>query len=285
MTLAVVTATTDLERAVPCLQSWRQHASEPYELYICINGSAPWKHETGLALKIRNAVVTGYVGTVTAFRAGVDLALQDSQYRADVIACLHDDFEIQQAGWDQKVQRHFERYPACGLAGFGGAIGLGAEDIYQTPYDPMQLARIGFRSDLVDAEQHGIRSLLPERIACLDGFSQIGRREFWQGHCVNLETAVRLPTGVEEPPWHVLEDLGVIHHGYDGMLGCLAARYGWEVWYLPLRAHHHGGRTAVGDTGYQAWAKTKHPEGDAGLWAEAHQIWYDHFRDVLPLRV
>jgi len=155
--------------------------------------------------------------------------------------------------------------------------------LYVTPYDPMQLARVGFRSNLEDAEQHGLRSVLPERVACLDGFSQVGRREFWEGHCGSLERASRLD---ETPrPWDYLVNLGMRHHFYDGALGCLAARYGWETWYLPLRGHHFGGRTAVGDEGYATWARQQTAEGDQDFWHEAHKIGYDAFRDVLPLRV
>jgi len=79
--------------------------------------------------------------------------------------------------------------------------------------------------------------------------------------------------------------LGVVHHGYDGMLGCIAKRYGWEVWYLPIRCNHLGGQTAVGDQSYQAWAKTQHIAGDQGFWMEAHKIWYANFKDVLPIRI
>jgi len=39
----------------------------------------------------------------------------------------------------------------------------------------MQLARQDFRSNLREAELHGIRSLKAERVICHDGFSLIGR--------------------------------------------------------------------------------------------------------------
>ncbi len=268
--LGVVTATTDRQRAQPCVDSWYQMASQaiPFELRVTFNGPA----------------FGGYKGTVPAFREAVDDLLEVPSI--EVIACFHDDLEILEPNWDQKVLRHFERQPACGLAGFGGAIGLGSDRIYQDPYDPMQLARIGFRSNMTNAEAHGVRSLLPERVACLDGFSQIGRREFWEGYRYGPE----FPEGVNGftlngRPWQVLDDLGVVHHFYDGMLGCLARRYGWETWYLPAACHHYGGRTAVGDAGYQTWAKTQVEGGDHGFWAKAHAIGYEAFRDVLPLRV
>jgi hypothetical protein len=268
-TLAIVTASTNLTRAAPCLASWRDHAATAVQILVVENGTI---------------LGPPYLGTVPAFRTGVSEMLEQSD--ADVIACLHDDVEILERDWDLKVLRHFTRHPGCGLLGFGGAIGLGDADLYQTPYNPMQLARIGFRSDLVDAEAHGARSLLPERVACLDGFSQIGRREFWEGHLTPAPfTQIAQAASENLRPWAVLEDLGLKHHIYDGALGCLAKRYGWETWYLPVRCRHLGGQTAVGDPGYQAWAKTQHAGGDHGFWEDGHRIVYDAFRDVLPLRV
>src|SRR3990172_4405077 len=270
MTLAIVTATTDPERARACIRSW---GGSPF---VGIVNGRPWtppEKPPGEAegdLVRHWILVPEYLGTVPAFRLGVDYCLENL-LDADIIASLHDDVEILQSDWVAQVERHFARHPACGLLGFGGAIGLGASDMYEKPYDPMSLARIGFRSNLVDAEVHGIRSLLPERVACLDGFSQIGRRDFWEGWGYNRHQA----DGHADPqyrPWTILESLGLRHHIYDGGLGCLAARYGWETWYLPMRCRHLGGQTAVGDPDYQAWAKTQVAGGDQGFWAEGHRL-------------
>lgn len=281
MSLTIVTATTDPIRAEACIQSWDDLAAGDLRIIIVVNGR-PWSPgENRTELQATWICLPNYVGTVPAFKAGVDHALLAG---GDVIACLHDDFRIGEANWDRKVLKHFERYPNCGLAGFGGAKGLGSEQIYQEPYNPMQLARIGFRSNLVDAEIHGYRSLLPEKVACLDGFSQIGRQAFWLGYVghgpIGAETQF---TGLRRP-WNVLADLGMVHHFYDGALGCLAKRQGWDVWYLPLYGQHYGGRTAVGDTGYVAWAGSQISEGDHGFWKAAHRAGYEAFRDVLPLR-
>lgn len=280
MPFAIVTATTNIERARPCIESWLLRATDPdrIPIFVIHNGPerpivedlsfaghpAAWLHRDE------------YLGSVPAFRRGVDVALQ----AAEIIACLHDDFEILEEGWDQKVIQAFKRHPQMGLAGFGGAISLGHEDMYRKPYDPMSLARGGFRSNLVDAEVHGVRSLLSEPVACLDGFSQIGRRGFFAGQYGLHKSKIDGPR-----PWQLLEDMGIVHHLYDSLLGAIAARHGWETWYLPLRAQHHGGRTAVGDAGYGDWAKTQIEGGDHGFWQKAHQIGYEAFEDVLPLRV
>jgi len=286
VSLAVVTASTSLARAGKCVESWIRHATEhPLPIFLILNGGPRPERE---AVEIDGAVVAWvhheeYLGSVRAYRVGVDAALHG---RFDAIACLHDDFEIQEDGWDQKVLRHFARAPACGLLGFGGAIGLGSEDMYRKPYDPMSLARHGFRSNLVDAEVHGVRSLLAEPVACLDGFSQVGRRAFWAGaRRIGADLAGLDVEVVERRPWAILDDLGIVHHLYDGLLGAIAARHGWETWYLPLRAKHWGGQTAVGDPGYQAWAKRQTAGGDEDFWKQAHAIGYENFRDILPLRV
>lgn len=280
--LVVVTASTNLDRARRCIESWGD-----VPLVCVLNGAQP--AQIGTTPPNGTLVISAeYLGTVPAFTAGVDLALRDYP-DAEVLACLHDDLEILEEGWAEKVVERFQRQPAIGLLGFGGAIGLGDSDIYQKPYAPKQLARIGFRSNLVDAEVHGYRSLLAERVAALDGFSQVGRREFWSGYTgssgYNADHELDALQGPRERPWHVLADLGLVHHIYDGALGCLAARYGWETWFLPLRCRHYGGSTAVGDEGYQRWAKTQHEGGDHGFWEQGHKAVYEAFRDVLPIRV
>lgn len=265
LSICIVTATTNRERAKRCIDSWGEVPS-----ITLINGTSE---------------ATPYLGTVPAFRRAVDMAL-DSPHHYDIIACFHDDLEILDRHWADRVSAYFAANPAMGLAGFGGAVGLGDEDLYQTPYRPEQLARKGFRSNMVDAEAHGIRSLLSERVACLDGFSQIGRREFWEGGLgAHFEDPELIEGFIGARPWTRLEQMGMVHHFYDGALGCLAARHGWETWYLPIACKHYGGATAVGDPGYQDWAHTQVSGGDHGFWEAAHRIGYDTFRDVLPLRV
>lgn len=257
LSICVVTATTNLARSERCRDSWILAPD------IAVDGDQGQYH-----------------GTVPMFRQLVDEALADPRHW-DLICCFHDDLEILDSQWMDRVRGYFAANPSMGLAGFGGAVGLGDEDLYHTPYRPEQLARKGFRSNMVDAEVHGIRSLLSERVACLDGFSQIGRREFWEGQ----RAPHSLGNAGWEGPWAELESLGIVHHLYDGLLGCIAARHGWETWYLPIACKHYGGSTAVGDPGYQQWATTQVSGGDHGFWEAAHRIGYDSFRDVLPLRV
>lgn len=267
--LGIVTATTNPQRAEPCLVSWQAHASAPVPVLIIANGGG----------------VVPYLGTVRAFRRGIE-QMRDLRPEVDLIACLHDDVRIDEDGWDEAVERCFRRHPDAGLIGFGGAIGLGSDALYREPYDPMQLARIGYRSNTVDAEAHGARSLLVEPVVCLDGFSQIGRAAFWDGLTEpEWRSALYQRRTHHVGPWRYLDECGFVHHFYDGALGCLARRLQWSVYYLPMRCQHLGGQTAVGDPGYQRWAEQQMDGGDRGFWEAAHRIGYDLFRDVLPLRL
>ena len=289
MRLAVVTGTLDIDRAYPAIDSWLRYLTCPVSLYVVVQAQRPEAPRVWEQGNTRGPCwwygTSSILGVVPAFAIGVQKALEDG---ADIIACLHDDLLIEQDGWDLACVEVMRMRPQVGLVGFGGGTGLGAADIYQTPYSPMQLARQDFVSNMRDAEVHGRRSQLAERVACLDGFSQIGRREFWAG----------VPFG---KPWDPVENLfgqmqswGVIHHFYDGMLGCFAKRLGWEVWMLPIQVRHLGGQTAVGDARYQQWARlqgdkwdglTEGTTGDAGFWHRAHEIGYREFKDVLPIRL
>ncbi len=303
MRLAVVTATINAERAIPCMNSWRDHATGRIAYYVVNQGATmgvPWQRRDESAQGILEVLDTPQIlGVVPAFSRGVQQALAGG---AEIIACFHDDLEIQQDGWDETVVKLFKACPKAGLCGFGGARGLGDDDLYQVPYSPMQLARKTFGSNMRDAEVHGMRWESAQPVACLDGFSQIGLRNFWLGqeHLI-LHDGETGTISSWDPPTNLFErmqDLGVVHHMYDGMLGCYAKRLGYQTWFLPVRCHHHGGLTAVADPRYHEWANrfrdnlnradTKDDRyegtGDQMFWEAAHRIAYQEFRDVLPLR-
>jgi len=284
--LVIVTATVDPVRALPYLRSWGD-----VPMIVVVNGG-----EGALPHELQNATWISspeLLGVVPAFARGVQYALDNTD--ASVIAALHDDLEIEQHDWDVLVRSSFE-HPAnrqVGLVGFGGATGLGSSDIYQAPYNPMQLVRHDFVSNLRHAEVHGRRGGVAERMACLDGFSQIGRRAYWQG--LQYAAQDRSLLAPNYSLFTTMRDWGIVHHAYDAALGAFAKRLGWQVWYLPVACHHHGGLTAVADSRYLDWAlanftwrdwtDTKDVHGDAALWTKAHRIVYDRFRDVLPIRL
>lgn len=265
----VVTATTNLDRSRECRFSWEKHATYRFPVYTLLNGvgAAP------------------YLGVVPAFAEGVKRALAAGH---NLVAAIHDDVLIEEDGWDQRVLEHFRSRPQCGLAGFLGGFGLGDADIYQKPYSPHQLARQGVVSNERNAEAHGVRALQPLRVSVLDGFSQIGRAEFWRGDKARYPGNIRTGLDATQGYGNLFEQMaswGCVHHAYDAGLGAFAARLGWEVWMLPVACWHMGGQTAVGDPGYAEWAKGIVPGGDQDFWAMAHQIVYEKFRGVLPIRV
>ncbi len=269
---AVVTATTNPERAEACIRSWRDHATFSWPLIVVKNGTTPtddrlWDQYPWMPGGI--LLQPDFLGVVPAFAVGMDAALYDP--KVQIIACLHDDLEILEDDWDGKVLDFFTSDPDCGLLGFGGGTGLGADDIYHSPYDPHQLARQDFVSNLRDAEVHGRRGEVPEPVACLDGFSQIGRRTFW-----------KVP--VHGNRYMQMASLGIVHHAYDALLGIYAAEVSYGVAFLPVACHHHGGQTAVGDQDYHQWARQQTAGGDQGFWERAHAIVYEQGRDVLPLQ-
>ena len=145
----------------------------------------------------------------------------------------------------------------------------------------MQLARRDFLSNLDDAEQHGTRSLTPQRVACCDGFSLVGRATWWRDGTPG--PAARRGLVSVPRPWSYMVDEGLKHHAYDSYMGLLAARAGWETWYQPVACAHAGGRTAVANAAYAAWAAPQ--GGDMAFWEQAHRKLYDDGRGVLPLRI
>lgn len=294
--LTIVTATMNQDRAKPCFESWEQRAAFQYPTICVVNGAldttgmeeeqaafyqhlspvVDWKHE-GVTVLVRPEIL----GVVPAFALGVAQALKQG---AEIICCFHDDLRIEQDSWDLTVLEEFDRHPEMGLAGFGGGKGLGTDDIYQAPYDPMQLARQDFISNMSDAEAHGRRVIYSERAACFDGFCQIGRRQFWYGDSNKFNA----PSAGRTPGWpnlfNRMADAGLVHHAYDSALGAYAARLGWEARLIPVRCTHLGGQTAVGEPRYSDWAQQQIPGGDHGFWEQSHKVVYQEFRDVLPIR-
>lgn len=226
---------------------------------------------------------SSYIGVVPAFARGCALALR-TYPQAEVIACLHDDLLLQEEHWDKLLLAHFDAHPQCGLAGFGGAWGLGDEQAGQGTYRPTWLVRRGFMSNMQDAEVHGTRVTEPRRVACLDGFSQVFRRDFLQTR-YNDERGQFLSR--TDNLFEILQQWGVMHHAYDAATGAFAKQLGWETWLLPFACHHLGGQTAVGDAQYSEWAKTQTVDagGDQRFWEEAHGIIWSKLGHLLPFEV
>lgn len=264
MKLAVITASLNPEKTREYWESWKKRATGSVE-YIIVHQH---KHTDGTTTREGDwddiVNTPDILGVVPAFHLGIAVAAARG---ADVIAAFHDDMRIDEDGWDTTIINHFKANWRCQLAGFSGADGLGDINIYRTPYNPMHLARQGFFSNMYNAEMHGRRELKTRLSACADGFSAIGRTSF-------------LTRAFER-----MRYLGIKHHFYDGMLGAYARMWNGECWYLPVKCHHAGGVTAVGNASYTEWAKRQIEGGDQGFWDQSHRIGYEELRTVLPLRI
>lgn len=267
--LVVVTASCAPEKTLPYWSSFRRLAESPFRLVMVVGGQEGGLE--GLPEEVLREFRPGdeiifrpLDGTIPAFMAGLDAAVGEEGDEPEVIACFHDDLEVMQEGWDFSVNAVFASSPKTLLAGFGGGTGLGAADIYETPYSPFQLARQDFVSNMRDAEAHGRRSEKVEKLACTDGFAIIGRAEF-------IHSAFRY-----------IHEKGVVHHAYDSWIGGICRRLGGEARLIPVACHHAGGMTAVGSQAYNEWARTKNADGDAGFWEQSHKLMYEDLKGVLP---
>jgi cellulose synthase/poly-beta-1,6-N-acetylglucosamine synthase-like glycosyltransferase len=188
---------------------------------------------------------------------GMDVlpALQDIYEHSEepIISYVHDDVEIHEQDWDLRVLKEFED-PAVGVVGFAGAPGFGHPRMYQVPYDLCQFGRIGFRSNMRNAEAHGSRMTDSQEVTILDGFAMFVRREV-------LDRAGGWPVGS-----------AVGYFCYDFWLCCEARHQGYKIRLVGVDCEHYGGRTA-------SFSRITE---DANA---AHKYIWDHYPDVLPAMV
>jgi hypothetical protein len=205
-----------------CLASWSATASAPYP--FCI---------------VRGKTV------VEAFQEIYE------QTTEPILAYLHDDLLLHEPNWDQRVLREFTD-PTVGAVGFGGAARFGHPQIYQLPYELMQLARFEFQSNMRNAEDHGIRFTGARDVAILDGFAMFIRREV-------LDRAGGWPVGTP-----------VNYYMNDNWLACQLHRQGLRTRLVGVDCDHLSG-------------KTSSITGLTDDHAAVHRWFYDEFRDCLPI--
>lgn len=182
--------------------------------------------------------------------------------KADVLAYFHSDLYIHEHGWDARVMAEFSDEDVA-VVGFVGATRLGHENIYKVPYDYTQLARGNVWSNLTDAESHGGREPRSRDVVVLDSCAVIVRRDF-------LSSVGGWP----------VRDYPNNSHCTDLWLGCVCARTRRRTRIVGIACSHmSGGRGDVGSR----WLDDR--GGDHKMHQEAHQVTYEMFRDVLPLRI
>src|SRR5262245_51567658 len=176
----------------------------------------------------------------------------------DVLCYLHDDVICREQGWDERVLKEFED-ESVAVAGFGGAVWHGTDDLYKRPYQLSNLRRGGYGSNVDDAKVHGERFTGAKDVAVLDGFALCVRRSF-----------------LDRIGGWSLVARGCDFYCYDYAICAIARRYGYRIRVVGLRCHHLGGATSTkgveGITGQEAYDKS-------------HRWFYEEFRDVMPYEV
>ena len=257
MKLAVVTAILSTEPLKPedlvtrCLDSWPTHMKlDRKEVELRVRPNTPDS----------NLGVTG------------SLQWLYEHTTAPVIAFFHSDLEIFEPWWDTRVLREFDD-PSVGVVGFGGALQLGDDDLYKTPYRLTQLRRINYRSNTRDAETHGERFTGECDVATLDGFALVVRREL-------LDTWLhqRVPKNEHGWPWRRYP-----FHNYDNALCVQAHRRGYLVRLVGIDCQHHGGATSTSPEGQAHWQAQG--TTDAKIHEQSHRYLYEDGRGILPWRV
>lgn len=201
----------------------------------------------------------GRIDLVWRLQEGYEKAKADG---FDVIAYLHSDVEIYEAGWLDRCLKEFED-PEVGVVGFGGALRLGHPDLYKVPYGLEQLARFDYRSNTTDALAHGTVEARECDVATLDGFCLIVR--------------VQLLDKMQGWPIDKLQ-----FHNYDNALCCYAKRHGYRVRQVGVSCRHLGGGHSVKER-WQQRCVQDFGMTDAEIHRKSHEWLYGEFRDVLPI--
>lgn len=259
-TIEIVICTSNEERCLANLRLMLSHCRTDPAVTIIGDEIAEFSLEIPRTLpSVRYHAYPTRRGPVASLQRGYELST------SPIIAFIHDDVEILEPGWDAAVLEEFQR-PNVGVVGFGGALGLGTDDIYKTPYRLQQLARLNYGSNAPDWETHGTRFTGSREVATLDGYALIVRREL-------LDKIGGWPT----------RDL--TFHNYDNAICLYAHRHGYKVRQLGIYAKHGGGGTSVKDGRYAAWLKAEFNKTDSDVHRESHEWLYAEFKDCLPVRV
>lgn len=279
MMLSIVTAVCGKNEVTKeWLDTTIARCSEPHELIIVSNGSSKEEEEQLTAWLYDLRTYQGWrtklirydnpMGTTYAFNEG---ALRSQGH---IIAMLHNDLEIKENNWDEKVIKFFteplytdgkmyNNKEWAGVCGFVGAKRLGSEDIYVSAYWLAQMARFDVYSSQDDADLHGKKTDKPVKVAVLDGMALIvTRKVFDEIHGF---------------------DLTYIHHMYDNDLCLKALEAKYINWVIPIEVHHRGGMTSCG-VEYGNWAM-KNFNGDVQIHRQSHEYFYEKWRGKLPMGV
>jgi GT2 family glycosyltransferase len=181
----------------------------------------------------------------------------------DIIAFVHSDVTVYDPTWAERVRAEFDD-PKVAVVGFGGATGIGVDDIYKTRYQIEQLQRINYASNDRNWPTHGSYEAGSKDVAVIDGFFM----------------ACRTSALKEIGGW---KGFGHNFHMYDCYICLALIERGWKVRMVGCEAEHHGGGTSTSES-YRRWC---HENGTTmeREHQEPHKFIYERFRSLLPYRV
>lgn len=189
--------------------------------------------------------------------------LYEANAHNGIIAYAHDDVTCYDPTWAERVLREFDD-PKVAVVGFGGATGIGTDDLYRTRYQIEQLQRINYASNQRDWEVHGSYESGSKDVAVVDGFFMAVRTSF-----------LKEISGFSWMPFKF--------HCYDLALCLMAHRKGYKVRMVGVECQHHGGGTST-TAEYKAWCLENGTTMEREH-SEPHKWLYSEFADVLPLRI
>jgi glycosyltransferase involved in cell wall biosynthesis len=249
-----------------CLKQIHDTAKNFKKIYIVDNGSSPEFVASLKGAKIDSEIINKIVIIRNKKNVGVRPALNQiwKASTEDIIVFTHNDVEFFEPDWDKKVIEAFDRHPQAGIIGAYGAKGLGSNDIYEEPYQIMQLARGGNVSNcIMNMNVHGFRKLQApyENVAVFDGFFMAIKKEL-------LDKTNGFSNILPQ------------HHNYDNLISIQSIEHGYENIVIPFGFSHLGGRTDVGEDWTQGTGKTKQD-----IHTEAHPPLYEYGRGKLPIAI
>ena len=195
-------------------------------------------------------------GILDAYQEGYD------RCQSDILGYFHDDLLSLDPDWLPRVLAEFSD-PSVAIVGFAGAPGYGHPEMYDNPYHHSSLGRVGFASNLTNAERHGARFTGAMDAVVLDGLALICRRSFlsqiggWEWR--------RARAGRDESEYN--------YYLYSEALGFHALRLGYRIRLVGVAAEHLDHRS----TGLNPDLKVDF-EGE-------HRRLFEEFADVMPTKV
>jgi len=189
--------------------------------------------------------------------------LYENNADEDIICYVHDDVTVYDPNWADRVRAEFDD-PKVAIIGFGGATGIGVDDIYKQRYQIEQLQRINYASNQRDWETHGSYEAGSKDVAVCDGFFLAVRT-----------AALKEIGGFKGFPHRF--------HMYDAYLSLAFAERGWKTRMVGCEVLHHGGGTSTTPE-YLAWCRENGTTAEREH-EEPHRWFYERFRSSLPYRV